>query len=392
MYFIFILLGIYYFYYLISENNNKTKKGEDDYYQHLIKKYENYNPIQLGYFKLKTESSNDFKIIIEKMEERVENHVKNNWKNTDENIFSEIKEIEDIKKINCDKIKVFIIRYHLESKSIYIMLNHSVVGGGDYLILGTVMFEGKSNILLKEPDNSFYSRLICSFAKLDFKYKIFKDLYFKQPRIRNNNEEIIQSSINLEKLKIEYSKNIKTKYLLIYKIMNNIMSSTRNTDKLICWIPVGFNKTKYSPNNNIGIIIFTFKRGMSLIEMKNVLDSNKHLAIGSRQTLIEDTNIPFIDKDRVERIIKKNIDVVLTLANIIDNKIKVDCASGGMYYKINIADPPYPYYIWGTTMNGTSHISYNVSDKLCNLNKLIDITNGENITGKHIYQLNKIDN
>ena len=26
--------------------------------------------------------------------------------------------------------------------------------------------------------------------------------------------------------------------------MNNIMSSTRNTDKLICWIPVGFNKTK----------------------------------------------------------------------------------------------------------------------------------------------------
>ena len=62
-----------------------------------------------------------------------------------------------------------------------------------------------------------------------------------------------------------------------------------------------------------------------------------------------------------------------------------------MYYKINIADPPYPYYIWGTTMNGTSHISYNVSDKLCNLNKLIETTNGENITGKHIYQLNKID-
>ena len=194
MYFIFILLGIYYFYYLISENNNKTKKGEDDYYQHLIKKYENYNPIQLGYFKLKTESSNDFKIIIEKMEERVENHVKNNWKNTDENIFSEIKEIEDIKKINCDKIKVFIIRYHLESKSIYIMLNHSVVGGGDYLILGTVMFEGKSNILIKEPDNSFYSRLICSFAKLDFNIKYLK-IY-----ILNNQESetIMKKLYNLQ--------------------------------------------------------------------------------------------------------------------------------------------------------------------------------------------------
>ena len=95
MYFIFILLGIYYFYYLISENNNKSKKGEDDYYQHLINKYENYNPIQLGYFKLKTESFDDFKIIIEKMKERVENHVKNNWKNTDENIFSEVKEINN---------------------------------------------------------------------------------------------------------------------------------------------------------------------------------------------------------------------------------------------------------------------------------------------------------
>ena len=163
--------------------------------------------------------------------------------------------------------------------------------------------------------------------------------------------------------------------------MCNIMESLINTDKLECWIPMGFIKTQNSPNNNIGILLFTFLRGMSLLEMQNQIEGNRYLLLGSYQYNKENNSVS------TEENIKTKIDVVLTLANIIDNDIKVNWCTGGMYAKMNI-NSIYPFYIWGMTMNDEAHITYSVSDKLCNINKLIQKVNGTNITDEYIYKLN----
>lgn len=116
---------------------------------------------------------------------RVDKYVRHHWKNPDEIICGKIENRSDILKIDCNKIKVLIVRYHIPSQSIYVLINHSVVGGGDYLILGSVMFDGKTNSLINEPTNSIKDKFVCSMTKIHFQYAVLRHLFFKKPRLRN---------------------------------------------------------------------------------------------------------------------------------------------------------------------------------------------------------------
>lgn len=354
--------------------------GEDRYYQEMIKINKNFEPIQLGYFKLKCNTCDEFSNIIGLMINRVEKYVWDNWDDVDDPICEELNNTNDLCYLNCKKIKVLKFLYHTNSKSIYIIINHAKVGGGDYLILGSKMFNGKTNSLISEPNDTIIDNIVCQLYKIRFMYYILSNIYFKDNRDVTKKETIINSIINLKDNKLDYP-NIKTKYIIIYKIMCNIMDSLINTDRLECWIPMGFIKTQNSPNNNIGILLFTFLRGMSLLEMQNQIEGNQYLLLGSYQYIKENNSVS------TEENIKTKIDVVLTLANIIDNDIKVNWCTGGMYAKMNI-NSIFPFYIWGMTMNDEAHITYSVSDKLCNINKLIQKVNGTNITDEYIYKLN----
>jgi len=112
------------------------------------------------------------------------------------------------------------------------------------------------------------------------------------------------------------------------------------------------------------------------------------MALGSRQLILDKYQSDPTDTSKTEAKIKTNIDVVITLANIIDNKIKVSYATGGMYYKMNVPRP-YPYYIWGMTLDDNAHIVYNVAHQECDLDKLCEITKGKTITDKFVFLLNK---
>lgn len=346
-------------------------KGEDIYYNNMINKYSDFTPIQLGYFKLKT---NNFLNVINEMKIRVINFVEMYWNNIDNNIFCEIINTNDLKNINCNQIRIFNIRYHIESKSIFVLLNHAKVSGSDYLLLGSVMFNGNVNSLFRDNTN-IINTIKKSFYKTHFVYSIFKNLYYKYPRDRYNYEKIIYSVMNET-----------NKYYIIFEILVNIINSTSNTDKLVCLLPIGFD-VKVNSGNDIGVILFTFYKNTSFDKFKKYLYGLQNLAIGSKLLLTNNSYINIYSD--IETKFKKNIDVVITLGEIINNTIELDIASSGMYYKMNY-DFSYPYYIWGVSMNNKTHITYSVSDKLCNINKLCNITNGENITNQYIYQLNNI--
>ena len=360
-------------------------RGEDKGYS--IRKLANkdYVPVQLGCFKLNTYTDTEFVSIVSKMKDRVINYVMNNWTNFDENIFDEIHNEKDLEKLDCAQVKVLQIKYVLKTKTIYVVLNHEKVGGGDYLVLGSVMFDGRTNSLLKEPTSSYIDVLKTHFAKYYCQYIVLSKILLKSSIERYEKEQIIASKIDISTMK---SSEIGTKFMLIHTIMTNIMNSTTDTDKLICWIPLGFEKTKDSPNNNVGIIVFTYVRGMTPSEVKNAIVANQMMSIGSRQLLIDSYNSAPKSTTYIEDRLKRNIDVVLTLANILDNNVKVDQGYGGMYFKMNYLDI-YPYYVWGMTLDSTAHICYNVAHTSCNIDRLLKITNGSIITDKNVFSLNK---
>ena len=376
---IIIILFVIYFYLV---NNNFNNHGEDEYYKIKLNINKNFSPIQIGFFKVNCNSNDEFKKFIEVMIPRVNMFIKKKWKDYDNNIVCEIKNLNELLKLDCTKIKVMRLFYNINTYSVYIILNHGTVGGGDYLELGKVIFMGESNSLIKYENNT----IINTYLKFKFFYNVFKKLYFKQPLNRYQFDRVIYSKIDLNN---SQNKLIKTKYLLIHNILSNIINSCKNRTNLVCWLPIAFEKYINSPNNNIGIIVFTFKKNMTQLELQNEIENNKDLCIGCHKCIIDSYNISSTISHNIESKIKKNIDVCITLANIFNNKYEPDIFSFGMYYKMNMSDPPFPYYIGGFTINNTAHITYSVTDIDCNINKLKELSNGIEFTNKHIYKLNK---
>ena len=380
---VILLFLIVYNYYLC-----KNSKGEDCYYKLCSEndKKKNFLPIQIACCKIKCNSDEEFIEIIETMKIRIENFIKKNWNDYDEKIIWKIKDKNELFKINIDKIKVMIFCYHIESKMIYAILNHGVVGGGDYLLLKTEMFNGETNSLIKY-DNKFniinslfnyYCSLRCT--------RVFFELLFKKSMKRYLYDRIVYSKINLEEIR---KTGIKLKYSLIYRILTNIINSGTTKNSFKCWLPIAFEKYKNCPYNNIGLLIFTFTKGMSEIELQQEIENNKFTCLGTYNFLINSYSFSKTQSYYIEKILKKNIDICLTLGNIINNEIKLDLVSFGMYYKMNMHTPPFPYYIGGLSMDNISDITYSVTDVECDIEKLKQLTNGEEVTHKYIYELNK---
>ena len=357
--------------------------GEDKSYAILRSKYSGYSPIQLLQGNLTNYSVEEFTSIINDMTDRVTHFVHNRWDDYDDNLCEEIYDEQQLIGIDCCNIKVFQFKYIVKNKAIYIIFNHENMGGGDFLELFTIMFNGKSNTLLEEPTTGFVDLLKTEFAKMYCGYMLVSKVLLKLPIDRNKEPQIIQSMINVS----EQKASIGSKFMLIHKIMTNIMNATKNTDNLVCWIPVGFKKSVGSPHNNIGVVVFTFVRDMTPSDVKDAIMENKMMAIGSRQLLIENYNDKPEWTSYIEEKLKRNIDVVLTMANIMENTVNISGMYCGMHYRMNM-DSPYPYYISCLTMNGVCNTCYNVAHTSCDIEKLCKITNGSIITNKGIFSMN----
>jgi hypothetical protein len=357
--------------------------GEDKAYSIIRSKYKGFLPIQLVQGNLTNYSVEEFASIMHGMEDRVVHFVHNRWDDYDDNLCEEIYDEQELSEIDCCKIKVLQLKYIVKTKAIYIIFNHENMGGGDFLEIFTTMLNGKTNTLLEEPTAGFTDLLKTEFAKMYCGYILVSNILLKFPIDRHKDPQIIQSRINTRELK----SSIGTKFMLIHKIMTNIMTATKNTNNLVCWIPVGFKKSVGSPHNNIGIVVFTFVRDMTPSDVKDAIMENKMMAIGSRQLLIENYNDKPEWSSFIEQKLKQNIDVVLTMANIMENTVEMESAGGGMHYRMNI-NHIYPYYISCLTMDGVCHASYNVAHTSCDTEKLRKITNGSIITNKGIFSMN----
>ena len=133
-------------------NLTRKQQGEDLYYRFMRNKRLSYKSIQLGCFVLSKLTESEFNEEITDMMARVNAFVLSNWGKSDDVIFSQIECVSEWSQELVDQTNVMILRYHLQTRTIYIAINHEVVGGGDYLLLGAVMFNGQTNSLIDEPN------------------------------------------------------------------------------------------------------------------------------------------------------------------------------------------------------------------------------------------------
>ena len=366
-------------------------KGEDYYYKSLKDKNNNFKPIQLGEFTFSELSDELFINTINKIRPKVIEFINHNWSDIDDIIFDELDNLNQWNQELIDSTKVIIFRYYVPTKKIYLAINHAVVGGSYYILLAAIIFEGKTNTLLEEPTfNSIFEYLFIQYYKFKFFCFILINIYLKTPVLLRRKEELISYQIETNKL----NKKLGTKYSLIYNILNNIMLSLPDyKDNLVCWLPMGFENSENSPKNNIGIIPFIFRRNMKEQDLKDTLINNRFYSLGSREFLLNSHNcIPYsVD---IENRIKRNIDVVITLGNILlddDNCIGYNLtnSNGGMYNKMN-DEYGYSIYVWGFTINNKSYLTYSINNKDIDISKLIELTNGKNVTKRDIFKYSKL--
>jgi hypothetical protein len=116
---------------------------------------------------------------------------------------------------------------------------------------------------------------------------------------------------------------------------------------------------------------------MSIIELQNLVERNKLMAIGSKNIM---------DKlcgkfgNNTSTFLKSKIDVVLTLGNIFgcpDYITKGISNLNGFFGKEMVTNNNYPIYVWSLTLNNNVYITYSISMYGFNINKCVDLCNGK---------------
>lgn len=325
--------------------------SEDFYYKEKIKN--GIYPLQIGKFVFKTDKEKFEKIKDEMIKDTV-TFKKKFLTKTNENIYFN----------NIDDLQVVQLKINEEKQKINFFLNHELVGGSDYISLGTHIFKGTGNSLVTYVDTSIFVKLFL--AVMFIFYNI--PLIFKK-NIKKLNGDYIKLSIN----KIIIDNNInKKKYILIHSILNDLINNTK-LDNLYCWLPIGFERYENCPNNNIGILTFNFKRNMTINELEKTIENRKFLVIGSKYIIDNSNTISQLKYFNLNRYIRKKIDVVLTLGNIMgvpdymDNSIH---DLNGYFGKEMLDDTDYPFYIWGITINNKAYLTYNIKMENFNIDNL----------------------
>lgn len=168
----------------------------------------------------------------------------------------------------------------------------------------------------------------------------------------------------------------KNRYYTINYILNQICDSV-DIRALKCWIPVGFKSTTKNVNN-VGILPFIYKKGMTNDQVKKTILANSCFAVSSNicTKLVGKINSKLYTN--ICEKTRKSIDVVLSMINLDDN-----CEDQAMSTK-HIKDvsqsftadtKSYPMYIFVGCHNKTCYITYRFDNAKVDYDKFLQNKN-----------------
>lgn len=273
--------------------------------------------------------------------------------------------------ITLEKLKNNVFTYALNDNKIEMYLNHSYLGGGDFLHIVSNMFNGSHNNLININELSLFKKII-SFT--DSIYRISRLVFSLRniERISFCNQPIVFK----RKYKLTVDKN--KKYEIIKDIYDLICTATSRR-YFFSWIPIALVKGKNDPYNNVSVIPFIYEKGDTIETIISKLDANKSLLVTLKvmQDMFKNTdkiknngNAKYFN---ISKKLKSMIDLVITMGSVYcdedDDIFKhLDFVYQSFVYNSN--NPGYPYYICSTTVNNQVHQSFRVLDSDFDIEKV----------------------
>jgi hypothetical protein len=259
---------------------------------------------------------------------------------------------EPIEYTKPELLKYVQLRVYPRIKRIDLYINHENLGGPDYIELVTRLIDVEFNDLARDnlpaPVRWTYS--------MSFLLKCV-ETYCKPANICVPTTKILYT------MKVPLKSAVRTKYVIIHEILSKTIAASPRPS-LTCWIPISFERTKAKAAvNNVGVILFCFRKGMSVGELSSEIEGNKHTVMGSKNLMDSFASSTEAGQEKNTHL-KKRVDVVLSMLHTkptgVDPVIKPDLIS--VYFGKEMAtDYNFPLYIFSITVGDTIHVTNSVS-------------------------------
>jgi len=158
-----------------------------------------------------------------------------------------------------DHIRVIRCKFMDEDRSLFVGLNHGVIGGGDYLELGSCMFGGKKIRLYPEEHSAWRSVLLRGRFYLD----VWWNILLRKQNVGLHQLPLFPKSVvrreavQMEEISAIHGSphmKIQTRVYVIHHIMSTIVSSLKlgRRGPLLTWLPVGSKKNGNLHSTTLG--------------------------------------------------------------------------------------------------------------------------------------------
>ena len=265
-------------------------------------------------------------------------------------------------------LKYLQLKIYPETQRIDAFINHENLGGPDYIEIITRLLDCDFNDLARDD----YPSLLKWSYSLSFLMQSIKT-YIRPANICVPTTKILYT------LPVPPKSVFKTKYVIIHDIISKTIDASPRTE-LTCWIPISFRRTSArNAVNNVGVILFTFRKGMSIAELSASIESNKHTVLGSKNLM--DSFATSTETGQENNIhLKKRVDVVLSMLHTkpteVTPKLKPDKIAVYFGKEMSI-DYNFPLYIFTITIGNTVHVTNSVSVPDFNTRKICQNVNGK---------------
>ena len=149
----------------------------------------------------------------------------------------------------------------------------------------------------------------------------------------------------------------------IHRVAEDVCVAS-NRKRLVCWCPVVFAGTPSTISNDVGVILFSYDRGMSTDTLRTRLKRARWMVHGARNASHVGGMFSQSMMFRAATYFKSRVDLVITMSRITgENRSTHGLTSFcGTFHSAMLNPCTYPYYAYVATLGETSHLTLTVTD------------------------------
>ena len=231
--------------------------------------------------------------------------------------------------------------------TIHLLVNHRNVGGKRLLHVLQYGVGGPTAIIPKLSRASDFTLAQHAWSMAQFMWAMGRYILFASPRL------VVSDQCMMFRESFPRVPPVDQVAHILCKISKALRRPT-----LTCWTPVVFEDTT-AVQNDVGIMLFEYREGMTRAELYVRLRSARSMCIGARY-------LGRFGTSQASMYAKRRVDVVLTMVMATGDS----CTSleglttyCGAFHPLTYINNSYPCYAYAATLGATTHVTYSICDK-----------------------------